>query len=48
LTFCHELAHNLVTDHNARFIWYQSQIAIEYSQPYRELLGNFLADVKVD
>ncbi|KAF1970207.1 hypothetical protein BU23DRAFT_538598 [Bimuria novae-zelandiae CBS 107.79] len=46
LTFCHELAHNLVSDHNARFIWYQSQIAIEYSQGFRGLLERFLMDVK--
>ncbi|KAF2204367.1 hypothetical protein GQ43DRAFT_364742 [Delitschia confertaspora ATCC 74209] len=37
-TYCHELAHNLVKDHNARHNWYQSQIAIEYSQPYRAAL----------
>ncbi|KAL1602555.1 hypothetical protein SLS60_005971 [Paraconiothyrium brasiliense] len=48
LTFCHELAHNLVSDHNARFIWYQSQIAIEYSQAFRGVLERFVQDVKVD
>lgn len=48
LTFCHELAHNLVSDHNARFNWYQSQIAIEYSQAYRGVLEKFLHEVKVD
>ncbi|KAK7185409.1 hypothetical protein DPSP01_001970 [Paraphaeosphaeria sporulosa] len=48
LTFCHELAHNLVSDHNARFIWYQSQIAIEYSQAYRGVLEKFVQDMKVD
>lgn len=48
LTFCHELAHNLVGDHNARFIWYQSQIAIEYSQAFRGVLERFVRDVKVD
>ncbi|KAF9732174.1 hypothetical protein PMIN02_000293 [Paraphaeosphaeria minitans] len=48
LTFCHELAHNLVSDHNARFIWYQSQIAVEYSQAYRGVLERFVQDVKVD
>lgn len=37
-TFCHELAHNLVGDHNARHSWYQQQIAIEYSQQYRAAL----------
>lgn len=48
LTFCHELAHNLVSDHNARFIWYQSQIAIEYGQAFRAVLANFLRGVEVD
>ncbi|KAF2128990.1 hypothetical protein P153DRAFT_367274 [Dothidotthia symphoricarpi CBS 119687] len=37
-TFCHELAHNLVSDHNARHSWYQQQIAIEFSQEYRRSL----------
>lgn len=46
LTFCHELAHNLVADHNARFIWYQSQIAVEYGEVYRGVLDNFLKEVK--
>ncbi|KAF1844618.1 uncharacterized protein K460DRAFT_365557 [Cucurbitaria berberidis CBS 394.84] len=40
-TYCHELAHNLVGDHNARHSWYQQQIAIEYSQQYRAALENF-------
>jgi len=40
-TYCHELAHNLVGDHNARHSWYQQQIAIEYSQPYRAALEGF-------
>lgn len=44
LTFCHELAHNLVGEHNARFIWYQSQIAIEYAPKYREILEAFVGD----
>ncbi|ORY03583.1 hypothetical protein BCR34DRAFT_492258 [Clohesyomyces aquaticus] len=42
LTYSHELAHNLVGDHNARHNWYQQQIAIEFSQPYREILGGYL------
>ncbi|KAF2660910.1 hypothetical protein K491DRAFT_620509 [Lophiostoma macrostomum CBS 122681] len=42
LSYCHELAHNLVQDHNARHNWYQQQIAIEYSQPYRRMLHGFL------
>ncbi|PSN68139.1 hypothetical protein BS50DRAFT_573103 [Corynespora cassiicola Philippines] len=42
LTYCHELAHNLVADHNARHNWYQQQIAIEYSQPFRASLSGFL------
>ncbi|KAJ4289702.1 hypothetical protein N0V90_011031 [Kalmusia sp. IMI 367209] len=46
LTFCHELAHNLVSDHNARFIWYQSQIAIEYSPMYRNVLEGFVREIK--
>jgi hypothetical protein len=37
-TYCHELAHNLVGDHNARHSWYQQQIIIEYSQQYRAAL----------
>ncbi|KAF2268937.1 hypothetical protein CC78DRAFT_575481 [Lojkania enalia] len=41
-TYCHELAHNLVTDHNARHNWYQQQIAIEFSQQYRAALSGFL------
>ncbi|KAF2182843.1 hypothetical protein K469DRAFT_711552 [Zopfia rhizophila CBS 207.26] len=41
LTYCHELAHNLVLDHNARHSWYQKQIAIEYSQPFRAALEAF-------
>lgn len=40
-TYCHELAHNLVSDHNARHSWYQQQIAIEYSQQYRAALEGF-------
>lgn len=40
-TYCHELAHNLVADHNARHSWYQQQIIIEYSQQYRAALPNF-------
>lgn len=40
-TYCHELAHNLVADHNARHSWYQQQIAIEYSQQYRAALEDF-------
>lgn len=40
-TYCHELAHNLVADHNARHNWYQQQIAIEYSQKYRAALPSF-------
>ncbi|KAF2471436.1 uncharacterized protein BDR25DRAFT_260988 [Lindgomyces ingoldianus] len=41
LTFSHELAHNLVADHNARHSWYQQQIAIEYSQSFRAALQGF-------
>ena len=41
LTYCHELAHNLVADHNARHSWYQQQIAIEYSQQYRAALESY-------
>lgn len=44
-TYCHELAHNLVSDHNARHNWYQQQIAIEYSQKYRMLLSEFLKEL---
>ncbi|RAR08494.1 hatpase_c domain-containing protein [Stemphylium lycopersici] len=40
-TYCHELAHNLVADHDARHSWYQQQIIIEYSQQYRAALENF-------
>lgn len=47
-TYCHELAHNLVADHNARHSWYQQQIAIEYSQQYRAALGGFLEGLKAD
>ncbi|PVH98451.1 hypothetical protein DM02DRAFT_615799 [Periconia macrospinosa] len=45
LTFCHELAHNLVADHNARHNWYQQQIAIEFSQQFRSALGGFMQDL---
>ncbi|CAI6329160.1 unnamed protein product [Periconia digitata] len=45
LTFCHELAHNLVADHNARHSWYQQQIAIEYSQQFRNALDGFVQDI---
>jgi len=45
-TYCHELAHNLVADHNARHNWYNQQIAIEYSQPYRRALAGFLQDIR--
>lgn len=40
-TYCHELAHNLVGDHNARHSWYQQQIIIEYSQQYRAALDTY-------
>jgi hypothetical protein len=40
-TYCHELAHNLVKDHNARHSWYQQQIIIEYSQQYRAALESY-------
>jgi hypothetical protein len=40
-TYCHELAHNLVGDHNARHSWYQQQIIIEYSQQYRAALDGY-------
>lgn len=42
LTFCHELAHNLVSDHNARHNWYNQQFAIEFSPKYRAKLAEFL------
>lgn len=45
LTFCHELAHNLVSDHNARHNWYQQQIAIEFSQQFRNAFSGFLQDL---
>jgi hypothetical protein len=45
LSYCHELAHNLVKDHNARHNWYQQQIAIEYSQPFRSMLQGFLQNL---
>ncbi|KAF2688970.1 hypothetical protein K458DRAFT_414641 [Lentithecium fluviatile CBS 122367] len=45
-TYCHELAHNLVMDHNARHNWYNQQIAIEFSQPYRRALSGFIQDLK--
>ncbi|KAF2744478.1 hypothetical protein M011DRAFT_428969 [Sporormia fimetaria CBS 119925] len=45
LTFCHELAHNLVSDHNARHNWYNQQIAIEYSRPFREALFRAVQEV---
>jgi hypothetical protein len=45
LTYCHELAHNLVKDHNARHNWYNQQIAIEYSQKYRTALNTILAEM---
>lgn len=41
-TYCHELAHNLVQDHNARHSWYQQQIATEYSQQYRQALSQYV------
>jgi hypothetical protein len=44
-TYAHELAHNLVGDHNARHNWYQQQISIEYSQQYRAALGGFMQGV---
>jgi hypothetical protein len=44
-TYCHELAHNLVADHNARHNWYNQQIAIEFSQQYRKELGWFMQDL---
>jgi hypothetical protein len=46
LTFCHELAHNLVSDHNARHSWYQQQIAIEYSQQFRVAIPAFLQELR--
>jgi hypothetical protein len=42
LTYCHELAHNLVKDHNARHNWYNQQIAIEFAMRYRAALNGFL------
>jgi hypothetical protein len=45
LTYSHELAHNLVSDHNARHNWYQQQIAIEYSQAYRAALAEFTKEL---
>jgi hypothetical protein len=45
LTYCHELAHNLVKDHNARHNWYNQQIAIEYSQKYRSSLNTILQEM---
>ncbi|KAF2016683.1 hypothetical protein BU24DRAFT_423056 [Aaosphaeria arxii CBS 175.79] len=47
-TYCHELAHNLVGDHNARHSWYQQQIAIEYSQKYRAALSGFVQGLLAD
>ncbi|KAF2728689.1 hypothetical protein EJ04DRAFT_448831 [Polyplosphaeria fusca] len=46
-TYCHELAHNLVGDHNARHGWYQQQIAIEFSPAYRRALGTFLQGLQI-
>lgn len=39
LTYCHELAHNLVQDHNARHNWYNQQMAIEFSPKFRAALN---------
>jgi len=39
LTYCHELAHNLVKDHNARHQWYQQQIAVEFARGFRAQLA---------
>jgi hypothetical protein len=39
LTYCHELAHNLVGPHNARHQWYQQQIAVEFARGFRRELG---------
>jgi hypothetical protein len=47
LTYCHELAHNLVTDHNARHNWYNSQIAIEYSAKFRAKLQEVMAESRL-
>lgn len=47
LTYCHELAHNLVKDHNARHNWYTQQIAIEYSPKYRNILNRILGDMGI-
>jgi hypothetical protein len=46
-TYCHELAHNLVADHNARHNWYNQQIAIEYSQQYRAALESFTRNLLI-
>ncbi|KAH6642709.1 hypothetical protein C7974DRAFT_301506 [Boeremia exigua] len=46
-TYCHELAHNLVADHNARHNWYNQQIAIEYSQQYRAALEGFTRNLLI-
>lgn len=46
-TYCHELAHNLVSDHNARHNWYNQQIAIEYSQQYRAALEGFTKNLLI-
>ncbi|KAF2640509.1 hypothetical protein P280DRAFT_549373 [Massarina eburnea CBS 473.64] len=45
LTFCHELAHNVVADHNARHNWFQQQTAIMHSQKFREALGVSLKEL---
>lgn len=42
LTYCHELAHNLVGDHNARHEWYQQSICVEFSQKFRANLPNLM------
>ena len=42
LTYCHELAHNLVSDHNARHEWYQQSICVEFSQKFRANLPNLM------
>ena len=46
-TYCHELAHNLVADHNARHNWYNQQIAIEFSQQYRAALEGFTRNLLI-
>ncbi|KAF2491639.1 hypothetical protein BU16DRAFT_124365 [Lophium mytilinum] len=46
LTYCHELAHNLVKDHNARHQWYQQQIAVEFARGFRTRLGAYLGGEK--